>query len=132
MFPNPWLLIPLILAFIAALSLKEERDEEWAFSIWFPVMATATGGTLVCLYGVLFVVKLSSGPDTGLAGLGVLILASCSLPFLALLYLCLKYRPGPLAYNKRYVLSTLLAVLLLVILVFVLLRFVGVHFRVWV
>jgi hypothetical protein len=132
MFPNPWLLIPLMLAFIVALSLKGERDRKWVFTMWFPVMAIAIGGTLLLLYAVISALSLSrGGPDTGLAGLGCLMLAGCSLPFLLLLYLCLKYRPGPQAYTMRYVLPTVLAVVLVIVLLFVLVRFFGVSLHIW-
>ena len=122
-----------MLAFIVALSLKEDRDEKWAFAMWFPVVAIAATGTLLFLYGLFLVFSTAntSGPDAGITSVAIIAILAFSSPFLVLLYLCIKYRPRPQAYTLPYVCSTILATLLIVVLLFVLVRFFGMRLRIW-
>ena len=127
MIPNPWLLVPLIILFVVALSLKEDRDKKWVFAVWFPVTAISSAGVLFFVFALF---AMGGGPNDaagGFRGLSLFILAvSCS-PFLVLLYLCLKYKPYRQAYNLRYIVPTVAVLIVLFILTLVLVHFFGVR-----
>jgi hypothetical protein len=125
MIPNPWLLVPLIILFIVALSLKEDRDKKWVFAMWFPVTAISISGVLFFVFALF---AIGGGPNDaagGFRGLSLFILAiSCS-PSVFLLYLCLKYKPGRQAYTLHYMVPTIAASIILFILTLILVRIFG-------
>jgi hypothetical protein len=120
---NPWLFIPLLLAFIVLLGFRDDRNKKWIFSVWFPVMAFASAGTLFFLCAILGIGTPATGPDRGIAGVAIIAIGVFYSPFLILLYLCLKYRPGAGAYILPYVLPTVLIVLLVAAVVFLLVHY---------
>ncbi len=92
---------------VSVFVLLNYRDKRWIFTIWFPLIVIASGGTLLLLYTVISLGGVSNGPEGGFAGLSLIFLGFCGLPFPVLLYLCLKHHPGPQAYTFPYVSGTI-------------------------
>jgi hypothetical protein len=122
MFPPFWFLLTLSLVFIFALSLKELRDKRWFFPIWFPMVVLAVVGTAAFLYTVFSFGNVPPGPDGGFYGLGLVIGCICSLPFLFLLYLCIRYRPKRQAYTPFFVVPTVAILVVALVAPFVVLK----------
>jgi hypothetical protein len=85
--------IGLILDVVAFAVLQEDRDKKWFYYVWLSLVGFAAAGSLLLMYALISASQVPSGEAGGFMGLGLLMLAFNSLPYLALLLLCLKYRP---------------------------------------
>ncbi|MDB6015902.1 MAG: hypothetical protein JWR19_391 [Pedosphaera sp.] len=93
MIIKKWWVTGLVLDFVAFAVLQEDRDKKWYYRVWLSLIGIAVVGSLFFLYASISAFDVPSGEAGGFMGLGLLIMAFNCLPYLALLFLCLNYRP---------------------------------------